>query len=224
LGASVAFFVFYFRHLPGINFGVLKYVLAGGAVWFVVSEVAKRKGIFNPKSHFLADSLFYLTFFNALIFLTGGFKGGLMPILVAAMISAPFFSGNLGTVIFSLALIGSSVAVYFLDPSQADPYSTGLVVLYSISSLIVVLMVKSFINREKVLEEEQIHLVTREVDFKTKELQETLDELNKNRAALKDKIGRLEQFQKLVVGRELKMIELKSRIRELEGKKEPTKK
>ena len=71
------------------------------------------------------------------------------------------------------------------------------------------------------LEESKIALETR-VEARTKELKElteSLDEQVKERTKeLQEKIDELERFQRLTVGRELKMIELKEEIEKLKGR------
>lgn len=53
-----------------------------------------------------------------------------------------------------------------------------------------------------------------------KQVAERTKELEKSKKELEVKVDELERFSKLSVGRELKMVELKKRIRELEKQKE----
>jgi C4-dicarboxylate-specific signal transduction histidine kinase len=59
------------------------------------------------------------------------------------------------------------------------------------------------------------------VRARTRELQELAEnlelEVQERTKDLKEKINELEKFHKLAIGRELKMIELKKRIKELES-------
>ncbi len=52
---------------------------------------------------------------------------------------------------------------------------------------------------------------------RTAELEKSKKELEKSKKELEMKVGESEMFNKLAVGRELKMVEMKKRIRELEG-------
>ena len=59
------------------------------------------------------------------------------------------------------------------------------------------------------------------VQARTKELKELAggleQQVEKETRELQEKISELERFQKLAVGRELKMVELKNKIKELEA-------
>ena len=55
----------------------------------------------------------------------------------------------------------------------------------------------------------------------TREIDELVKNMREKGIELEKKNSELEQFNKLAVGREIKMIELKNRIRELEGNKKP---
>ncbi len=81
------------------------------------------------------------------------------------------------------------------------------------------LMVKKLREARETLEDEKAVLEIR-VKARTRELEElaqTLDEKVKERTKeLQKRIDELERFHRLTVGREMKMIELKKRIKELE--------
>ena len=67
------------------------------------------------------------------------------------------------------------------------------------------------LKKEKTdLREKKIHL-----EEKTKELEEKTAEVEKGAKKLQEKIEEMEKFQKLLVGRELKMIDLKEEIKKL---------
>jgi nitrogen fixation/metabolism regulation signal transduction histidine kinase len=84
------------------------------------------------------------------------------------------------------------------------------------------LMVRQLKEAGRVLEEEKMSLEIR-VRARTKELEELTKSLEKQvkerTAELENKVRELEKFHHLTVGRELKMIELKKKLKELEEKK-----
>jgi K+-sensing histidine kinase KdpD len=74
---------------------------------------------------------------------------------------------------------------------------------------------KRLFNREKSFEEK-----ARLLDEQTRSLSKRGQELSEANEELDDKVAELERFQKQAVGRELKMIELKNKIKNLESKPE----
>jgi PAS domain S-box-containing protein len=67
------------------------------------------------------------------------------------------------------------------------------------------------ISERKKIEEK----LDQKVAQKTKELQEKVEELKKIKKELEEKVAELEEFRRITVGRELKMIELKKEIEKL---------
>jgi ABC-type uncharacterized transport system ATPase subunit len=77
------------------------------------------------------------------------------------------------------------------------------------------------LNTQDNIEEERMTLEIK-VSARTKELKELAlgleEKVNIRTKELQEKIDELENFQKLIIGRELKMIELKSEIKKLNEK------
>lgn len=83
-------------------------------------------------------------------------------------------------------------------------------------------------KKEKELEELKTLevLLEKEIETKTKEIKdltENLTPIEKEKKELQDKVDTLERFQKLAVGRELKMIGLKKEINKLKGRQKNAK-
>lgn len=78
------------------------------------------------------------------------------------------------------------------------------------------------LGKTRVALEESKGVLEIKVRARTKELRELAErreeEIKKRTKELRERVGELEKFQKLTVGRELKMIELKKKIKELEEK------
>ena len=61
-GLVLAFFLVIFRNESFFQFEKLAVVLVFSTLWLIVSEVLKKKEVFNPKIYFMVDSLIYLEF------------------------------------------------------------------------------------------------------------------------------------------------------------------
>lgn len=217
-GLSIIAFVFVFRNEPFIESSKLLPLLPIASIWFIGSDYLKAKKKFNPKIHFFFDSLFYVAFFSGIFHFTGEMDGRLFFITLVPAMSAPFFSTFLSSFIFALFLYSSITAVYFLDGTSVTNYNTGIIILQSLIGLTIITMIGYFFNSIKTLKNERAEFAEKEVTEKTTELRKTMEILDKNRIASKRKYEELEKFQKLVINREIKMIELKERIVELEEK------
>ena len=80
-------------------------------------------------------------------------------------------------------------------------------------------LAKSFNDMTQQLKKYRARLGSHEKELE-KEVTQRTKELEKSKIDLESKVEELERFNKMSVGRELKMVELKKRIRELEGQKE----
>lgn len=67
------------------------------------------------------------------------------------------------------------------------------------------------ISQRKKAEETQAHLM--------EEINRAREELEEANAQLKEKVGSLEKFQRLIIGREERILQLKKKVKELEGEK-----
>lgn len=78
------------------------------------------------------------------------------------------------------------------------------------------------LGKTRVALEESKGVLEIKIRARTKELRELAErreeEIKKRTKELRERVGELEKFQKLTIGRELKMIELKKKIKELEEK------
>ncbi len=143
---------------------------------------------------------------------------------VIFLMSISFFK-NYRAILFSglLALLGYSFLFVF-SSDKGFTLSTDVLII-SLSVLLMTLITKNLqeyflnlLNSQDYIEEERMTLEIK-VAARTKELKElalSLEENVKTRTKeLQEKIDELEKFQKLIIGRELKMVELKSEIKRL---------
>ncbi len=160
-------------------------------------------------------------------------QGEVHGIVQAGYISIFVFMGlfkNMAAVMSAGAASFIGYAYLFFSRSDVSAFSP----LADSASLLFVLGVVLFVTQNiqnyfisltEVQEEAETARMILEVKVKarTKELKEfnkNLEEMVKKRTEdLKTKVEELEQFSKLTVGREMRMIELKEKIEELEGKK-----
>jgi hypothetical protein len=182
----------------------------------VASDYLKTKKLTNPKLHFFVDSVFYIVFFSSVFYLTGEMEGRLFFITLIPIISAPFFTTFGISFVFAIFLYCSVIAVYFFDIERVTNYTTGVAVLQAIIGLVVLGMISYFLKKVKSMQDERVEFAEKEVEEKTKEIFKNLKELEENKVILKRKLEELEKFQVLVTGRELKMMELKEKIKDLE--------
>lgn len=191
-------------------------IFAVAGVWFIASDVIKKKGQSNPKIHFLFDSIFYTILFSVLIFMVHGYDNGLFFIGILPLISAPLFSNLLGGTIFAFFF---SVMIFLSGHlptglSNLKSYDIGFLVLQTVFCVVLVAIVRFFMIEIKKADREKLSFAQKEVDKKTRELRKTFDSLRTQDEQLRARSAELEQFQELMVGRELKMAELKSKLAE----------
>ncbi|MCK5281893.1 MAG: hypothetical protein KAK00_00655 [Nanoarchaeota archaeon] len=124
------------------------------------------------------------------------------------------------TVFFLLGYI-AQIIIEYRDLIVNEKVLIGLVYLFgAIYVLLVVSLslstIKQFGEEDKIKERsEKLELFVRE---RTKELGKKSKELEKSKKELENKVLELEKFNTLSVGRELRMVELKKKIKELEEK------
>jgi hypothetical protein len=200
-GMAVATFLFVFRDRELIQFDKIIYIIIVSIVWFVVSDIIKKKEVFNKRIYFIIDSIFYLFIFGSIIYLSGGFKSNLFFIFFLSAISIPFFTTSFGTFIFLFFVTILNYLIYhYMNGRTVNLYNTGIIILMGIFYFLVAGMVKFFqIEHFKKIEE-------------IKKAEHTKSVLIKK---LHKKIEELERFHRLTIGRELKMIELKKEIKKL---------
>lgn len=219
-GASSVGFIFAMREELAVDTEKLYLVLAIALVWFIASDVIKKKSASKNSIHFFFDSVFYIILFSFLIYQAKGYSNGLFFIGVTPLISAPLFAGAMGGILFAFIF---SITVFFaghlpMGTENLTSYDWGFLLLQTIFCMIIVAMISFFISSLKKANAEKISFAQKEVDEKTKELRKTFDDLREKDIKLKEQLEELEKFQEIAVGRELKMIDLKKQLSELAGK------
>jgi hypothetical protein len=204
-GLAVAIFVIIFRHRPEIQFDRLSYVIAISSIWFVASDMAKKKNLFNKHLHFVIDSFFYLATFFLFVYFTGGHKSSLLFVFFFGAISAPLFSTVLETFIFTIFLSAANISIHFLPGDAVDSYSIAASVLQAFFYFIIAGIIKYELAKvEKIEKEKRLMAEKSAEELKKKVVEKTGELIRKN----KD----LQSFNNATVDRELKMAELKKEI------------
>ncbi len=174
-----------------------------------------------------------LVFFTIIMHSAGGVESVSMVFFFLTVVSASLIFGSTGSILTALAsgvLINLLViAEYYGFISHIPRYgattiefqSLSIALTKTITIAIFYVIVGSFsgygakmlFKREKSFEEKM-----QQLDEQTKSLARRGKELTAANRELDDKVDELERFQKQTVGRELKMIELKNKIKSLENK------
>lgn len=197
-------------------------------VYFLFSDLLKRKNLFSREIQFVMDSLAYLVMMAVIITLTGGYDSPIRFLLFfLTAVSSPLY-GTFPQASIVILLV-SSLNFYFYFSTHFNMH--GLVDFNSHLSLTALEMaalfatagiIKTALNfAEK--KNKQYEEVNENLDSlimaRTKELQNKKNEVQKSFDELKEKNRQLEIFYKTSVNRELKMIELKNKIKDLEEDK-----
>lgn len=174
-----------------------------------------------------------LVFFTIIMHSAGGVESISTVFFFLTVVSASLIFGSKGSIITALAagvLINLLViAEYYGIISHINRYSVptleflnlSIALTKTITMAIFYVIIGSFsgyganmlFRREKLLEEK-----TQQLDEQAKKLVKRGGELTEINQELDSKVSELERFQKQTVGRELKMIELKNKMKILEGK------
>lgn len=245
-GTAIVVFAIIFRNYPGVNFQNLKYILLFSSCWLIVSDIIKKKEIFNPHAHFIVDSLVYLATFSGLVYFTNGMEGHLTFVFALIAVSAPLFGTVIETFMIliwsTFASVGVNALLRYKHGTSLDAYHIGVMILVCLFYFVIAGTIKYFQwNYTKELNNAMQYRET--LEAKNKELSGDIERRSKLAASLAEKtkeledakagveaevqsrtkelsktINMLERMNKAMYGRELKMIELKKTIRELEAK------
>jgi hypothetical protein len=194
------------------------------AYFIIVTILGSKKALFLGKYIIITAAVFILTL--GVMFL-GGNIGSRITIGYLFLFMMIFFFHNVRAVIFSGFL--AILSYFFLFSS--DYLTTDLNPIFDIPIIVLGVFITGIITLNlktyffKLLEaqdeadEARISLEIK-ISARTRELKELADGLEENikirTAELQQKIEELEKFNKLTIGRELRMIELKKEIKRLE--------
>lgn len=155
------FFLFfeYIRHLEHLHFEKIIYVLGLSAVWFVASDVFKKRRRFSQSVHFIIDSVFYLLTFGFVVYYTGGMHGDFSPIFFLAAISAAIFGTTFQTLVFLIILTIESYFVCILATDNLTAYHLGVTTLYAVFYFIIAGLIRYFYINVKKSREEYVDLI-----------------------------------------------------------------
>jgi hypothetical protein len=211
----------------------LMFLLVSFLTYFIIVTIlGSKKALFLGKYIIITAAMAILTL--VVIFL-GENIGSRITISYLFLFMLIFFFHNVKTVIYSGAL--ALLSYYFLFFSNF--LKTDLSPIFDIPIILAGVLVAGVININlrqyfsKLLEaqdeaDEARMSLEIKIQARTRELKELADGLEENiktrTAELQEKIDELEKFNKLTVGRELRMIELKKEIKELEDKLQKQKK
>lgn len=162
-----------------VNFDWMGYLILASAIWFVASDVAKKKRLFLQTTHFIFDSLFYLVVFGLIVYFTKGLHGGLFPIFYLTIIGTAIFSSTSQLAVFLAVLAIETYALYFLTEDVNDFYHFGVITIYVLFYFVVAGMIKYFY---KVISEDeerykQLLELAKLAEVKAKESEEKYSEL-----------------------------------------------
>ena len=127
-----------------VNFDKIKYVIILSAIWFVISDIAKKKQLLPQITHFIFDSAFYLTTFGFIVYFTNGLHGGLFPIFYLSVIGTAIFSSIAELTVFLIVLSAETYVIYFLTETTNDLYHLGVITIYALFYFIVAATIKYF--------------------------------------------------------------------------------
>ncbi len=136
-----------------VDFQKILYVIVFSGIWFVISDILKKKEIFPQPINFFIDSVFYLAAFGLIVYFTKGFHAGFFPLFfLAAMASAVF--GTVRQIVVFLVLLGAETyGLFFLTQKENDLYHIGLITLYVLFYFFLAGIVRYFysevVNSEK---------------------------------------------------------------------------
>jgi len=218
-GNIFLFFLFFLSFIKNFKVWLLKYIVAicaplliGGWIYSTDPNYAKSILIFSTTTAIMLGFLFY-------------------------DLKVLFLSATTTMIIFGLLFL------YHFKIGTTITFNEILIFLITLPTLFIMsfialkrtrLFLYELLQKRNELEEKRTALEIK-VKARTQELEEltqTLDqrikertqELEKSKEELQGRVDELERFHKLTIGRELKMAELKERIKELEEKSEKDKK
>ena len=162
-----------------VNFKKIGYVIILSTIWFVISDIAKKRRLFSQIIHFILDSAFYLTASGFIIYFTSGLHGGLFPIFYLAVIGTAMFSSIAELTIFLIVLSAETYVIYFLTEKINDLYHLGVITIYALFYFIVAAIIKYFYKTisENEKKYKELFELTKESEIKAKISEEKYSEL-----------------------------------------------
>lgn len=247
MGITMSLFLFLFRKSEFVQFNKIVYVLFFSMIWFVASDMAKKKKIIEGDIHFFIDSAFYLGTFGLLFYFTGGMHGYLFFLFFLIAISAPLFGSLTETLVllffaFLVANIVNLNVVHEVEAGHDYYYEAGIIFLAFLFHIGIALIIKMFqrdyrleLKTAQDLQEElkaRNEALKKEIESsfvlqtKLEERTEQLEKIKSNlqqtveeqTKKLREELEQNKKINKVTIDRELKMIELKRAIKELKKK------
>lgn len=210
----IAIFLIFFFWTP-----VIVYYIGGGTIFILaltyVLMIISSNPMFNNKNY----SYFFFCLTLALIFIFGASEYfGVHPIYSSYPVEHLYHPHQIRSILLSLIMAG---VLFAIIQSRLESFWSTFRKQTQELKLLNIKLEEKVKERTKELEDAKSVLEVR-VQARTKELKELADNLEnqvgERTQELQERVNELERFHQLTVGRELKMIELKEKIRELEEK------
>ncbi|MFA5742757.1 MAG: hypothetical protein WCX77_03010 [Candidatus Paceibacterota bacterium] len=179
----------------------IKYFLAGLSIWIAVNLVSN---VYFP---LIKDTFIYSSFGNYSIIALFGFTA-------YAIVRTELF--GIKVILTQLLVFGMGMilaALPFFMPNQALQAVT--VLIFIIFCLVGYLLIKATLK-----EMNQKEVLAGMVQDRTKELEQSNEKLEQSKKVAEERAEELEKWYKLTIGREVRMAELKEKIKEMEQSKD----